>query len=75
MKQGKLIGYFVRDQNSLFYQSDYFSKILKYVQANPKICSIKEKQMRQGLRLLMTFKNINTIQEALKSLKSILNYN
>ena len=75
MKQGKLIGYFVRDQNSLFYQSDYFSKILQYVQANPKICSIKEKQMRQGLRLLMTFKNINTIQEGLKSLKPILNYN
>ena len=75
MKQGKLIGYFVRDQNSLFYQSDCFSKILKYVQANPKICSIKEKQMRQGLRLLMTFKNINTIQEGLKSLKPILNYN
>ncbi|MDG1014780.1 MAG: transcription-repair coupling factor, partial [Flavobacteriaceae bacterium] len=75
MKQGKLIGYFVRDQNSLFYQSDHFTRILKYVQANPKLCSIKEKQMRQGLRLLMSFKNINTVQEGLKSLKPILDYN
>ena len=74
MKQGKLIGYFVRDQNSLFYQSDHFTRILKYVQANPKLCSIKEKQMRQGLRLLMSFKNINTVQEGLKSLKPILDY-
>ena len=75
MKQGKLIGYFVRDQNSLFYQSDRFSKVLKYVQSNPKLCSVKEKQMRQGLRLLMSFKNINTVQEGLKSLKLILDYN
>ena len=75
MKQGKLIGYFVRDQNSLFYQSDHFTRILKYVQANPKLCTIKEKQMRQGLRLLMSFKNINTVQEGLKSLKPILDYN
>ena len=75
MKQGKLIGYFVRDQNSLFYQSDHFTRILNYVQANPKLCSIKEKQMRQGLRLLMSFKNINTVQEGLKSLKLILDYN
>ena len=75
MKQGKLIGYFVSDQNSLFYQSDHFTRILKYVQANPKLCSIKEKQMRQGLRLLMSFKNINTVQEGLKSLKLILDYN
>ena len=75
MKQGKLIGYFVRDQNSLFYQSDHFTRILKYVQANPKLCSIKEKQMRQGLRLLMSFKNISTVQEGLKSLKLILDYN
>ena len=74
MKQGKLIGYFVRDQNSLFYQSDHFTRILKYVQANPKLCSIKEKQMRQGMRLLMSFKNINTVQEGLKSLKPILDY-
>ena len=75
MKQGKLIGYFVRDQNSLFYQSDHFTRILNYVQANPKLCSIKEKQMRQGLRLLISFKNINTVQEGLKSLKPILDYN
>ena len=75
MKQGKLIGYFVRDQNSLFYQSDHFTRILNYVQANPKLCSIKEKQMRQGLRLLIIFKNINTVQEGLKSLKPILDYN
>jgi len=29
LKQNKLIGYFISDQNSLFYQSDRFSKVLK----------------------------------------------
>jgi transcription-repair coupling factor (superfamily II helicase) len=72
LKQNKLIGYFISDQNSLFYQSDRFSKVLKYVQSNPKLCSVKEKQMRQGLRLLMSFPNVSSVQDGLKALKPIL---
>ena len=72
MKNHKLIGYFISDQNSRFYQSIHFSKLLQYVQANPQHCSIKEKQMRLGLRLLMRFSNINSVQQALEALKPIL---
>ena len=72
LKQNKLIGYFISDQNSLFYQSDRFSKVLKYVQSNPKLCSVKEKQMRQGLRLLMSFPNVSSVQDGLKALNPIL---
>src|SRR5690606_1244455 len=35
MKQGKLIGYFINDQQSGFYQSAGFSKVLDYVQKHP----------------------------------------
>ena len=72
MKQGRLIGYFISDQDSRFYQSIHFSKVLQYVQAHPKLCTVKEKQMRLGLRLLMSFPDINSVQDGLKALKPIL---
>ena len=72
MKNHKLVGYFISDQDSRFYQSIHFSKILQYVQAHPKSCSITEKQMRLGLRLLMRFSDINSVQQGLEALKPIL---
>ncbi|OIQ23308.1 transcription-repair coupling factor [Lacinutrix sp. MedPE-SW] len=72
MKKGKLVGYFINDQQSSFYQSGNFTKLLKYVQQNPMAGKMKEKQTRNGLRLLLTFDNIKTVDQALKALKPIL---
>ncbi|MDG1042076.1 MAG: transcription-repair coupling factor [Flavobacteriaceae bacterium] len=72
MKNQKLVGFFVSDQESRFYQSIHFSKVLQYVQAHPQTCTVKEKQMRVGLRLLMSFSNINSVQQGLQALKPIL---
>ena len=68
MKQGKLIGYFISNQQSGFYQSDMFTKVLQFVQLHPNICKMKEKQTRKGLRLLLTFEQINTIEKALNTM-------
>jgi transcription-repair coupling factor (superfamily II helicase) len=65
MKKNRLIGYFVSDQHSQFYQSPAFSKVLQYVQNNPGEVTMKEKQTRNGLRLLLTIRNINSVQKAL----------
>ncbi|WP_282115742.1 transcription-repair coupling factor [Cellulophaga baltica] len=64
MKQGKMIGYFIADQQSTFYQSANFTSVLQFVQAHPKLCKIKEKQTRNGLRLLLVFENIRSIDKA-----------
>ncbi len=72
MKQGKFIGYFINDQQSSFYQSHNFTKVLQYVQANPKTCQMKEKQTRNGLRLLLTFENIKSVKQALMVLEPIV---
>ncbi|MDY2586050.1 transcription-repair coupling factor [Winogradskyella aquimaris] len=72
MKKGKLIGYFIQDQQSKFYQSDDFSKILQFVQLNASKCKMKEKQTRNGLRLLITFENIKSVSTALQVLKPIM---
>ena len=71
MKHNKLVGYFIADQQSAFYKSSNFTKVLQYIQSNPKACKMKEKQTRSGLRLLLTFDNISTIEKALESLQKI----
>jgi len=73
MKHNKFVGYFIKDQQSSFYQSIGFTKVLQYIQTNPTACKMKEKQTRQGLRLLLTFDNIKSVDKALKVLQPILN--
>jgi transcription-repair coupling factor (superfamily II helicase) len=69
MRKGKFIGYFIADQESGFYQSPAFSEVLRFVQTHMNICKMKEKQTRNGLRLLLTFDNINSVDNALQALR------
>ena len=69
LKKGRLVGYFVNDQQSAFYQSEAFTKVLNYVQSNSQSIKMKEKETRNGLRLLLTIENIGNIDAALKALK------
>jgi len=71
LKQGKMIGYFISDQQSAFYQTNTFSKVLQYVQAHPQQCKMKEKQTRNGLRLLLSFDKITSVDKALKVLEPL----
>lgn len=71
MKQGKLVGYFIADQQSKFYQSPAFSKLLQYVQSHPNTLKMKEKQTRGGLRLLLSFEKVNSVNKALEVLKPL----
>ncbi len=68
LKQGKMIGYFIADQQSGFYQSPNFTKVLQFVQANAALCKMKEKQTRNGLRLLLVFEGISSVEKALEAL-------
>lgn len=71
LKQKRMIGYFVADQQSAFYQTEAFTNVLKFVQQNSKICVMKEKQSKNGLRLLITFIKIDSVQKALQTLQKI----
>lgn len=72
MKQGRMIGYFISDQQSAFYQSSNFTRVLHFVQSYPQDCKMKEKQTRNGLRLLLTFEDITTVSKALHQIDRIL---
>ena len=71
LKQKRLIGYFVADQQSPFYQTHHFSNMLKYVQNHGKSCVMKEKQTKNGLRLMVTFIRIDSVKKALEILTAI----
>ena len=66
MKQGKLIGYFVGDQQSGYYNSKQFRHMLQFVQQQGNICKMKEKETKNGLRLLVTFENVKSVNKALE---------
>ncbi|WP_299156245.1 transcription-repair coupling factor [uncultured Tenacibaculum sp.] len=71
LKQKRMIGYFVSDQQSAFYQTQAFTKMLQYVQRNPKSCVMKEKETKNGLRLLITFIKIDSVNKALQTLQKV----
>jgi transcription-repair coupling factor (superfamily II helicase) len=71
MKKGKMIGYFVSDQQSDFYTSKRFHQVIQFVQKNSAICVMKEKQTPAGLRLLLTFDNVKTTRRALELMEML----
>lgn len=71
LKQGKMVGYFVSDQQSEFYQSGAFHRVLQFVQKNPGPTRMKEKETKNGLRLLLTFENVRSLKKALELLEMV----
>jgi transcription-repair coupling factor (superfamily II helicase) len=61
LKQNKLICYFIANQDSLYYQSPLFTKVLNFVQKNQNLCTLKERNNR----LSLVFENVKTIVKAL----------
>ena len=71
LKKKRMIGYFVSDQQSDFYQTEAFTRMLRYVQQNSKSCVMKEKDTKSGLRLLITFIKIDSVHKALEVLRKV----
>jgi len=66
LKKGKMIGYFIANQESDFYNSKRFHRVIQFAQTHSKICTLKEKQTPNGLRLLLTFDDVKTTRRALE---------
>lgn len=71
LKQGKMVGYFISDQQSTFYQSAQFRKVLLFIQTYPTLSTLKEKKTKNGLRLLLTFNQVKSIETALRHLQKL----
>lgn len=71
LKKEQMIGYFIADQQSDFYQTKRFREVLQYVQTKPNHFTLKEKDTRQGLRLLLKSKNVKDVTRAFQFLKPL----
>ena len=71
IKKNKCVGYFLEDQQSDFYQSSVFNQILLSVQKESSKFSLKEKQTRKGLRLLLYLDQVESIEKLLEQLSSL----
>ena len=71
LKQGKMVGYFIGNQQSEFYSSNRFLSMVRLVQQNPNLCKMKEKETKNGLRLLLTFDNVKSINKALELINRV----
>jgi transcription-repair coupling factor (superfamily II helicase) len=67
LKNKKLTAWFVSNQKSPYYQSDTFSRILQFVQSNPKFCTMNEGENRLTLKI----ENIKDIASAMEMLKKM----
>ena len=73
IKNKKCVGYFLSDQQSDFYQSPVFNQILVGVQKQTEKYSMKEKQTRNGLRLILVLDQVHSIEKLLEQLNNLLN--
>ena len=73
IKNKKCVGYFLSDQQSDFYQSPVFNQILLGVQKQTEKYSMKEKQTRNGLRLILVLDQVHSIEKLLEQLNNLLN--
>ena len=68
LKNNKMTGYFIQNQNSPYYQSETFTKVLKFVQQNGQTCKMKE----TNGKLTLSFENIKSIDDAIGVLKPVI---
>ncbi len=74
LKNQRMIGYFIQDQESPFYQTPIFQNIIQVVQGHDQgQMKLKEKQTKNGLRLLLTVERIPTVSTALSHLRVLQN--
>ncbi len=68
MKSQKLVVSFISNQDSPFFETAVFGRILQYVQQNQRSCEMKEKNGK----LTLNFGRIGTVRQALSILEKII---
>jgi len=67
LKKGTMNLHLVKDDNSPYYRSKAFEKLLSYIQFHPKNCNLRDQSGKRSLII----KNIPDVQTACKCLKDI----
>ena len=67
LRNQSMTGYFLSNEASLYYQSEIFTAVLKYVQTHTSSCHMKEGKGK----LTLTFQKINDVSDALRVLRGM----
>ncbi len=73
IKNNQFVGYFINYKNNPFFSSPIFSSLISKIQTLNKIVSIKEKETKKGLRLLLIIDNIKNIKNLNKLINKLVN--
>ncbi len=68
IKSGKMVGYFIANAQSPFYETETFTQVLNHIQRNGHNCKLTE----QNERLRIVFSNVKHIREAHEQLLAIV---
>ncbi|WP_207536342.1 transcription-repair coupling factor [Desertivirga arenae] len=66
-KKNSLKGYFVSDQQSSYFESEAFGRVLQFVKEHPRRCNLKE--VKSTLRI--AFEDIRSLDEAISILEEL----
>jgi transcription-repair coupling factor (superfamily II helicase) len=67
LKQGKLIGYFLSDPDSIYYQGKQFLQIIQALKQRPTLAYMRE----NGNKRTITFDNVHSVENAINMLHQI----
>ncbi len=67
LRNKRLIGYFVNNPASHFYNSEMFGRIMQYVKENGSRCKLKQ----EGNKLSLTIQNVESVNRAIEVLQVI----
>ncbi|MGB4774240.1 MAG: transcription-repair coupling factor [Daejeonella sp.] len=67
LKKNVLRGYFINNQQSSYYETEQFNRVLGFVQAHPRICNLKE--VKNTLRL--SVEHVGSLDNAIDLLQEI----
>ena len=68
IKSGKMVGYFISNPQSPFYETDMFQQVLNYIQRNGQGCKLSE----QNDKLRIIFSDVKHIKHAFEQISSIV---
>jgi transcription-repair coupling factor (superfamily II helicase) len=68
IKSGKMVGYFIANPQSPFYETETFTQVLQHIQKNGSHCTLSEKNER--LRII--FSQVKHIKDAFEQMQEIV---
>ena len=69
-RRGVMKCFFIENQDSAFYQSEIFTRIIAFIQHHPNKCSLKQTEKS----LILTLHSVSSLHEAIELLRRMMGF-